>query len=180
MKNKGFTLIEMVVVIVILGVLAVTAAPKFMGLQSDARIATLQATKGAIESSFAMFSAKSEIPSTEIQPCDYHKQMRCMVIDGQQIRLTNADNYPWFDVFPNQALSQFKALVNVDVSPLNDDLHGEDKLNFETDYDGGFWIFPQFYGDWSELDTLRCRIHYTPATASRTGHSITTLETEDC
>lgn len=55
MKNKGFTLIEMIVVIVILGVLAVTAAPKFMGLQSDARIATLQATKGAIESSFASF-----------------------------------------------------------------------------------------------------------------------------
>lgn len=106
--------------------------------------------------------------------------MRCMVIDGQQIRLTNADNYPWFDVFPNQALAQFKALVNVDVSPLNDDLHGEGKLNFETDFDGGFWIFPQFYGDWSELDTLRCRIHYTPATASRTGHSITTLETQDC
>ncbi len=32
-KQKGFTLIELVVVIVILGILAVTAAPKFMNLQ---------------------------------------------------------------------------------------------------------------------------------------------------
>jgi MSHA pilin protein MshA len=38
---KGFTLIELIIVIVILGVLAVSAAPKFIDLQSDARIATL-------------------------------------------------------------------------------------------------------------------------------------------
>lgn len=68
MENKGFTLIEMIVVIVILGVLAVTAAPRFMGLQSDARIATLQATKGAIESSFAMFplSQKYRLPRSNL------------------------------------------------------------------------------------------------------------------
>lgn len=35
-KNRGFTLIELVVVIVILGILAVTAAPKFLNLQDDA------------------------------------------------------------------------------------------------------------------------------------------------
>lgn len=46
--SKGFTLIELVVVIVVLGVLAVTAAPRFIDLQSDARIATLQGLKAAI------------------------------------------------------------------------------------------------------------------------------------
>ena len=34
--RSGFTLIELIVVIVILGILAVTAAPKFMNLSSDA------------------------------------------------------------------------------------------------------------------------------------------------
>ena len=36
-RNAGFTLIELVIVIVILGILAVTAAPKFLNLQGDAR-----------------------------------------------------------------------------------------------------------------------------------------------
>ncbi|MBM7073074.1 prepilin-type N-terminal cleavage/methylation domain-containing protein [Shewanella sp. 202IG2-18] len=40
-KQQGFTLIELVVVIIILGILAVTAAPKFINLQSDARKSAL-------------------------------------------------------------------------------------------------------------------------------------------
>ncbi|MED5521016.1 MAG: prepilin-type N-terminal cleavage/methylation domain-containing protein, partial [Pseudomonadota bacterium] len=35
--QQGFTLIELIIVIVLLGILAVTAAPKFLNLQDDAR-----------------------------------------------------------------------------------------------------------------------------------------------
>ena len=41
-RSAGFTLIELVIVIIILGILAVTAAPKFLNLQGDAREAPLK------------------------------------------------------------------------------------------------------------------------------------------
>ena len=84
-KEQGFTLIELVVVIVILGILAVTAAPKFMNLQGDARNADLQGLKGSITGAANIVYGKSAILGQEATTGK--------VIDGDNT-ITTSFGYP--------------------------------------------------------------------------------------
>jgi len=47
-KQLGFTLIELVIVIILLGLLAVVAVPKFIDLSTDARTSTTRAVAGSL------------------------------------------------------------------------------------------------------------------------------------
>jgi MSHA pilin protein MshA len=83
MNNKGFTLIELVVVLVLLGILATIAAPKFINLQDDANVAVMSSMKGALESAEALIALKIQLNPEALNG----NQNRFRLDNGQNIRV---------------------------------------------------------------------------------------------
>jgi len=107
-KQQGFTLIELVIVIVILGILAATAAPKFIDLQGDAKGSTIQGVKAAIETATAGVHAKSLIAGNNT---DLKATGSTVSVAGQSITIGSG--------WPLATTANFANLLDVDAAAFD-------------------------------------------------------------
>jgi len=131
-KQQGFTLIELVMVIVILGILAATALPKFANLQADARYASLQAAQGAFKSAASIAHAKWLIDASTV------------TIEGETVAY-NSIGYPTEATIADIAgISTTDYAYDEDTGKLNVD--GKASCAFIYDADGGSGSLSPSYG----------------------------------
>lgn len=146
-RQGGFTLIELVVVIVILGILAVTAAPKFMNLQNDARNASLQGLKGAIEGAAGIVYGKAAIKGIESTTGD---------VSSANGTISTAYGYPTADADGIQ--KAVNGLSSTDGDWTCQDVNGSNPTALQCTFKGKDSYF-------ADAASGNCYVKYTQATS---------------
>lgn len=169
-KSSGFTLIELIIVIVILGVLAVTAAPKLVSLEQDAKAADLQAIAGAMKSGIKLVNSKAILQGQT-------SSSGSVEINGVTIPLANG--YPAVDgsssfASLHQQVSAWLEIDAVDRNMARDNRAAAPFFTDKSSRDNQIFVF--FTEDYdSKSVNFKCFVRYQNSTEPSV-----TVETSQC
>ena len=172
-KQAGFTLIELIIVIVILGILAVTASPKFLDIQGDARKSTLEGLAASLKGAVNIAHSKALVSGVA------NSANQAFDLDGDGVNETLDFQYPEGDDVAT-------ILTILDINGAQANATGVE-WELDANNSGGAnnhpatRIFPvgDFIndGDGFDNDNLDCYVEYEMESASGAEPTITVVST---